>query len=182
MPRMTRQPRIDRTCVVCGGLFSVTATQMSRTGAKYCGYVCYDKARQHHEWTPDTYRVHQAQTMRDWREANPELAKAAQERAMKIRGGKQNRLLRSDALAAYGGKCVCCGETTYEFLCIDHVGGGGSQHRKSIGVSNIYPWLAKQGYPPGFRVLCHNCNMADGFYGECPHQAGTTLPSTESGI
>ena len=32
---------------------------------------------------------------------------------------------------------------------------------------NGYPW---EKYPPGYQVLCHNCNLAKGFYGSCPHQ------------
>jgi hypothetical protein len=32
--------------------------------------------------------------------------------------------------------------------------------------------MRDQGYPPGFRVLCHNCNMAIGLFGVCPHERG----------
>ena len=67
--------------------------------------------------------------------------------------------------------CACCGEKHLEFLCIDHVNGGGSQHRKQMGVGKaIYPWLIRNNFPDGFQVLCHNCNMAKGFYGNCPHK------------
>lgn len=76
--------------------------------------------------------------------------------------------LRLEVLMAYGGLCECCGESEPNFLAIDHIDGGGHQHRKSIKQS-ISAWLKKNGYPAGFRVLCHNCNMALGLYGECPH-------------
>lgn len=36
---------------------------------------------------------------------------------------------------------------------------------------NIPWWLRRNNYPNGFQVLCHNCNMAKGFYGKCPHQS-----------
>lgn len=75
---------------------------------------------------------------------------------------------REDAIKHYGGKCACCGETTYEFLAIDHVGGG-KKHRAKIKV-NIAYWLKKNGFPKGFRILCHNCNMAKDRYGYCPHE------------
>ncbi len=83
-----------------------------------------------------------------------------------------NRQNRVDALTHYGDrKCACCGNGTYEFLCIDHVNGGGGQHRKEVGGgARFYYWLKKNGYPDGYQVLCHNCNLAKGFYGECPHQ------------
>jgi hypothetical protein len=67
-------------------------------------------------------------------------------------------------------KCACCGETHIEFLGIDHINGGGAKARKELGHGNIGASLKAQGYPLGYRVLCHNCNMSIGFYGYCPHQ------------
>lgn len=71
--------------------------------------------------------------------------------------------------------CACCGEDEPAFLAIDHINGGGHQHRKRMrrgrgGVSSIQFWLEANGYPDGFRVLCHNCNQATGYYGRCPHK------------
>ncbi len=80
-----------------------------------------------------------------------------------------NRRNREKALAAYGGKCACCGEGRYEFLHIYHIGGGGSKHRRETGAAKIVEWLKSQNYPPGFRVLCANCNLSLGKYGYCPH-------------
>ncbi len=74
-----------------------------------------------------------------------------------------------DVLQHYGMKCACCGEETYEFLSIDHINGGGHQHKMKIG-NHLYRWLKKNNYPPGFQTLCHNCNAAKGFYGQCPHE------------
>lgn len=78
--------------------------------------------------------------------------------------------LRSVILNHYGGKCICCGETQKEFLAVDHISGNGAKHRKEIGSSNIYWWIKKNNFPPGFQILCHNCNLAKGFYGSCPHK------------
>jgi len=77
---------------------------------------------------------------------------------------------RQEALTHYGGKCNCCGETRHEFLAIDHINGGGCKHHKSINGMAIGIWLRKNNYPEGFRILCHNCNMALGFFGYCPHK------------
>ncbi len=41
--------------------------------------------------------------------------------------------------------------------------------KKALG-AHLYRWLRNQGWPQGFRILCHNCNMARGFYGRCPHE------------
>jgi hypothetical protein len=90
--------------------------------------------------------------------------------AYNARRRAQLKELRVAALAHYGGKCACCGESRYEFLAIDHVGGGGCVHRKLLGGGRmIGSWLRRNGYPDGFRVLCHNCNNAIAWYGACPH-------------
>ena len=81
--------------------------------------------------------------------------------------------LRADVLAAYGDRRECCGEATPEFLAVDHVEGGGGQHRKQLGLTGrgFYLWLKRQGFPGNqFRLLCHNCNFARGHYGACPHE------------
>jgi hypothetical protein len=90
----------------------------------------------------------------------------------RVANAKRNLDQRIVVFNHYGHHCVCCGETEPKFLAIDHVKGGGAKHRRAIGSSNIYPWLIKNKYPKGFQVLCHNCNMAKGFYGKCPHTAG----------
>lgn len=79
---------------------------------------------------------------------------------------------KMDVINHYGGKCLCCGESFIEFLAIDHIGGGGQQHRKKSKITSgtgMYRWIVKNNYPTGFRVLCHNCNMSIGSYGYCPH-------------
>src|ERR1051326_154650 len=76
-------------------------------------------------------------------------------------------------LAAYGGKCTCCGETEPKFLTIDHVKGHGNEHRRALGLRGyrFYRWLEKEGWPPGYTVLCFNCNCGRYFNGGvCPHK------------
>jgi hypothetical protein len=96
------------------------------------------------------------------------------------------RVRRREKLAvlrAYGGdppKCSCCGEDKYEFLVIDHVNGGGTQHRSEVcrTAREFYGWLIRSGFPSGLRVLCHNCNAALGLYGYCPHNQPGLTPLT----
>lgn len=85
----------------------------------------------------------------------------------------QKKLL---VLKYYGGespKCECCGELRTLFLAIDHIKGNGNAHRRETGLSgghHFYSWLINQNFPAGFRILCHNCNMAIGIWGQCPHK------------
>lgn len=83
----------------------------------------------------------------------------------------RNRLVKQQAMDAYGGCCMCCGIKELVFLAIDHIDGGGNQHRKRLRINNMYLWLRKEGYPEGFQVLCHNCNFAKRL-GKCPHKEG----------
>uniref|UniRef100_A0A6M3IJ65 Uncharacterized protein n=1 Tax=viral metagenome TaxID=1070528 RepID=A0A6M3IJ65_9ZZZZ len=76
---------------------------------------------------------------------------------------------RKDVISHYGGRCDCCGENRIEFLAIDHIKGNGRKHREKVGPM-ICRWLIANNYPEGFRILCHNCNSAIGFYGYCPHE------------
>lgn len=88
-------------------------------------------------------------------------------------GRKSQRRARIECISHYSDSknvCACCGESHLEFLCIDHIDGGGSKVRRQQGSGSIYWWLRARKYPEGFRVLCHNCNMSLGFYGYCPHK------------
>jgi hypothetical protein len=102
--------------------------------------------------------------MRRYRARHGESARAYQRQF--------NRSRRALVLRHYGGKCECCGEAQVEFLALDHKNGGGNQHRREVKQrgANMIGWAIASGFPPIFRILCHNCNSAIGFYGSCPHQ------------
>src|SRR5579859_3625029 len=83
----------------------------------------------------------------------------------------RNRKKRDKVFDYYGRKCVCCGETIDTFLCIDHINGGGNQHRKQLNLGSggsFYDWLIKEGFPGGFQTLCYNCNNGKKLLGHCP--------------
>ena len=87
--------------------------------------------------------------------------------------------LKLETLKQYGECCQCCGESWPVFLSIDHIDGNGAAHRKSIGGKwmrgggKFYIWLKQRGFPPGYQVLCLNCNRAKHDKGVCPHQSTT---------
>lgn len=86
--------------------------------------------------------------------------------------------IRLEVLRAYGGDppcCACCGERELVFLALDHVRNNGAADRQLIGDSHrIFRWLRRQGFPPGYQVLCHNCNWAKRM-GGCPHQGSSPV-------
>lgn len=53
-------------------------------------------------------------------------------------------------------KCAKCGYSDMRALSIDHINGGGNQHRIKTGYGDSYHWLLKNNYPEGYQVLCMN--------------------------
>lgn len=92
-----------------------------------------------------------------------------------------HRKNREQAIRLYGGSCACCGISTYEFLAIDHINGGGTKERKAKwpNSQSFYRWLKDHYAPETYRILCHNCNSAMGYYGYCPHQRKQTVLTEE---
>jgi hypothetical protein len=125
-----------------------------------------------------------------WRREHPDAAEVHRDRekqrwysnpAMKIRharyGKAERDRLRNEVFAAYGGAiCACCDETERKFLSIDHVKNNGAAQRRELGYSGMgsqfYRWLKKHGFPPGYQILCMNCNFGKHMNdGVCPHAA-----------
>lgn len=65
---------------------------------------------------------------------------------------RYNRRFR--VINGYGGKCVCCGESNYLFLTIDHI-----NFHDGLYDDKLYIYLIKNNYPEdNYRLLCYNCN------------------------
>lgn len=84
------------------------------------------------------------------------------------------RKLRLEMIAAYGGKCNCCGEIEPKFLAVDHIYNDGAEERRrnhGLRGAEFVRLLREKGWPKDrYRLLCHNCNMSRSFYGQCPHE------------
>lgn len=97
---------------------------------------------------------------RRWRNANRERHREL--------GRIEQALLRQEVIVAYGGLCECCGIDFEPHLTLDHVNGGGSAERRKAPGSALFRRLRRDGFPPGYRVLCWNCNWAAHHLGRCP--------------
>jgi len=58
----------------------------------------------------------------------------------------------------YGGRCEMCGIDDPEVMTVDHIWDDGAEHRKEVPATGINHWLISNNFPPGFRLLCFNCN------------------------
>lgn len=71
----------------------------------------------------------------------------------------------------YGQRCVCCGETNQKFLTVDHIEQVGGAEKKRLKQSRMNYWLFRNNFPPGYRIMCYNCNCGRARNGGiCPHQ------------
>lgn len=143
------------------------------TGAKVC--IRCDKSKELSEFQKNKQRGDglqqyckqcRAEYLAGYRAANPE-----KEEARRAKGRQQRIEAREKVMEHYGRLCRCCGESNPKFLTVEHINGGGRQHRKEIGASAISIWLVKNDFPEGFELLCYNCNCGKRVNdGVCPHE------------
>jgi hypothetical protein len=114
------------------------------------------------------YSEYMAEKNKKYRELNPDKYRSHGKKSH----DKYKNKMKMLALNHYGGdppKCACCGESHIEFLCLDHIDGGGGKHRRDNNISRMSVWVVQNNFPDGFRVLCVNCNHSLGIFGYCPH-------------
>ena len=105
-------------------------------------------------------------TTKKWYEAHKEEHKKnvrrwyEENREHKIQMGQDRALEKKLVVLDYYSngelKCAHCGIDDLDVLTLDHIHGGGTQHRKLNPHS--YRWAINNDFPEGFQVLCFNCN------------------------
>lgn len=97
-----------------------------------------------------------------YRKENPELI--ASQRKTK------RQELRQKVLDTYGRFCSHCGETNVKMLTIDHINGGGGEHRKKIGKQTeaMCKDVLKEYKPDIYQILCIACNWHKGMFNKLP--------------
>ena len=118
----------------------------------------------HYERTSPQQRARQLRYQRDNRDRLYAYNAAWQRR--------RNAALRAELIAAYGGKCTCCGEAEPIFLDLDHIHNDGAADRIEFGNSTqLMLALKARGWPKDrHQLLCCNCNQGKARNGGvCPH-------------
>jgi hypothetical protein len=106
----------------------------------------------------------------------------ASREAQRIRNERQRLKaapFRDAVFQHYGNACYCCGETTREFLTIDHKNNdGGERRRQNRGLTGAlkYKEIADAGFPDDLQLACYNCNSGRARTPDkiCPHQSQRT--------
>src|SRR4030042_4863970 len=75
--------------------------------------------------------------------------------------------LKLQALKSYSNnknpRCICCGETEIDFLCLDHINNDGFKEREKYGLGTSFlKWLKVNNYPKhlNLQVMCFDCNFS----------------------
>lgn len=82
---------------------------------------------------------------------------------------RNKKQIKIACFEAYGG-CFCkrCDESDLDILCLDHISHNGSEDKRNRvknrkwykgGGHMLYRMLKQEKYPPGYQVLCANCNL-----------------------
>ena len=142
------------------------------TNSLFCE-PCREKNKKAKEKYQQTHKREQAVRMHDW------YVRTRSVRALVSKETAQK--LKREIISAYGDKCKCCGVSEIVFLDIDHINNDGARHREELKRAgrNFYGWLKRNHFPPGFQVLCKNCNWAKYVLGRCPHER-TQLSATRT--
>lgn len=145
------------SCAICGNN-DIRVLELHHTNndgtedrKKYCSiYSFYLSLKK--SGFPDGYEVlcscHNHDKLFEWREYG--TSKSA----------KVNLKLKTLVMSHYSQgipQCSKCGDENLDHLTMDHKGGGGTKHRKEIGIGGFYRYLRKNNYPPIAQVLCYNC-------------------------
>lgn len=138
----------------------------SREQRKQRGPEINARRRELYAANPEKREKGRLQT-RGWNERNPGASARA--------SARQRLRLLDETVAAYGGKCMCCGESEKIFMTIDHINNDGAKERKGLGNRSgvhLYRSLKKRGFPQdGYRLSCFNCNLGRARNGGiCPHE------------
>ncbi len=185
-----QQPSL-RVCRKCGETkafedFAIVYAKNSR-GQNYRQHTCVVCARAEHAWR---MRKARADNPQKYREITQRCRKKDPEKARRQRRESYYKL-RDLVFDAYGGyRCKCCDETCKSMLTIDHVNEDGAEHRRKLGEGKsyvtgrsglgdyLYRDLRDRGFPPGFQVLCYNCNISKHRLDSCEHSSkgSTTIP------
>jgi len=150
-------------CLVCNKSIKSNNISKRRKGYKFCNKTCRTN---YYNGTPIEYICTKCDNK--FLSRNKKRKYCSYKCKDSIVKKNYNKQAREKIINLYGGKCQCCNENKYRFLTIDHINGGGCQHRKVANQAAIYRDVLNN--MQNYRILCMNCNWAIGKYNICPHK------------
>ncbi len=165
-------PSQQRTCMRCGQIYQPASGPqkfcMVCRGPVRLEVACLSRRKQY--WL---HRDEEIRKVREWQEHNSQRYHESR-RQYEFRKLRDSRRLVLEHYSNGALHCACCGESEIDFLTVDHIEGNGNTSSRELGIprggSSLYRWLVRNGFPPGFAVLCANCNASKRNREACIHQ------------
>lgn len=71
---------------------------------------------------------------------------------------------KNKVIQLLGASCICCGETYFDYLQLDHIHNDGAGHRRELGArgaAKIYSWALRNQdqVKDRLQILCANCHL-----------------------
>ena len=139
-----------------------------------------EKVQASHQRYYETHKAELIPKLREYDRLHPEIGRKSRKRwrernreTIRARAAIKTRERKNEVIQLLdGARCACCGESRFEFMTVDHINGGGHQHRRSVGVGGKFydTVLRDPDAKAKYRILCMNCNFALGIYGRCPRK------------
>lgn len=141
----------------CGNICLATSVQLYHNKKKSCGCLKREAAK---NLCIQRNTTHGLSKTKEYKRNQDRKNRIKFKDKIKERKKQYNKNLKLKTFKAYSKngeiECCRCGEKDDRVLNLDHINGGGRKHSKNI--SNIYSYLNQRSFPPGFQVLCQNCN------------------------
>lgn len=149
-----------KTCSICKQSKPVSNYHKQRRGKSGVSSWCVSCRRDYRRFHYQGHKGIVAAQTRAWFALNPNFDR------------DRRRKIKLEMIAAYGGACVCCGESNPGFLTVDHIAQDGHLERSIGGGCHLYGRLKKMGWPRDrYQLLCYNCNCGRAKNGGvCPHE------------
>ena len=107
------------------------------------------------EYTKEYYDLHRDELIAKQSEY---ARKEANRERKRVNQNRRNAAVRERVLDIVGRKCARCGFDDVRALQLDHINGGGIQHKKQFARTTDYYEFVIESGGVGFQTLCANCN------------------------
>ncbi len=107
----------------------------------------------------------------NWRDTNKKHGIYLCNECKTIKEKIRNLDIREMLQNGYNNKCNCCGESSWQFLTVDHIFNDGVHDRKMhFCGEKFFNYLIELNFPTDrYQLLCMNCNYSKAKYNFCPH-------------
>lgn len=140
----------------CGQITTANSVQLFRGKKKSCGCQKIDSAR---NLCIKKNTTHGQSKTKEYKKESDKKYREKHYDELVQKKREANQRLKLIVMQSYSNgdaKCLFCPQNDIRCLNLDHIKGGGRKHQRQVG--NVYQYLKNNNFPPGFQILCQNCN------------------------